>query len=258
MDPLAAEHEGKEEGVVGEKAALGVEVLPVIDAVSPTGVPVQEQSSSSNEIPLAEQPADIEATSFESLQDAASLDETSRTNTRGRFNFWAWCCVVSGAALFVPYVTGVVAWIFGVLGLRACNLLDVRGRKFARAGMILGAVNVVGWSCFFGFLAMVGGEEKSLAKRFVNEVAQGNVRAAAEDCLRHTNQAELEGLSKKVNGWGGLKGVSIGRIGREINGEEESGEVDGVLWTGDGGEHHFDLAMVNAFGRWWVTSAKWE
>jgi hypothetical protein len=57
--------------------------------------------------------------------------------------------LVCGCLLCVPFVPGVLAGVFGFLGLRQSRDPNYSGKGMAIAGLVLGILNVLGWTAYF-------------------------------------------------------------------------------------------------------------
>jgi len=70
-----------------------------------------------------------------------------------RISKFAITSLVTGMLLFVPLVSGILASAFGVLALKKINNANglLLGKGIAIGGLVLGALNILGWSAvFFG------------------------------------------------------------------------------------------------------------
>src|SRR5580658_6772171 len=59
--------------------------------------------------------------------------------------------LVLGIIGCVPFLTGLLAVIFGFMGLRKTRDPNVGGKGLAIAGIILGIVSIIGWTGFGAF-----------------------------------------------------------------------------------------------------------
>jgi len=57
--------------------------------------------------------------------------------------------LVCGCVVCVPFITGILGAIFGILGMRDARNRGGSGKGMAVAGLVLGCVNVVGWLLLF-------------------------------------------------------------------------------------------------------------
>src|ERR1051326_5613116 len=55
---------------------------------------------------------------------------------------------VCGCLLCIPIIPGLIASIFGVIGIKQTQSPHVGGKGFAIAGLILGLVNLAGWGTY--------------------------------------------------------------------------------------------------------------
>jgi hypothetical protein len=63
--------------------------------------------------------------------------------------------VCSIALGWFPYVGAVLGLVFGIIGLRQCRSTGARGHGIAIAGIVIGAVGIVGWTLIFALVAAV-------------------------------------------------------------------------------------------------------
>ncbi len=71
-----------------------------------------------------------------------------------------------GIFLIVPFVAGIAAVALGVMGLRETREPSVRGRRLAIAAIILGLVNIVGWSGYAEFISRISAPGRTVAHHF--------------------------------------------------------------------------------------------
>ena len=66
-----------------------------------------------------------------------------------RTSTWSIVSLVCGCLLCIPFVTGILAGVFGFLGIRHSRDPNNSGKGMAVAGLVLGIVNVLGWTAYF-------------------------------------------------------------------------------------------------------------
>src|SRR3954462_15398383 len=79
--------------------------------------------------------------------------------------------LVLGLIGCLPFLTGVLAIVFSIVGIRKTRDPQVGGKGMAVAGLILGILSVVGWAMFGGgaYALFVGTKEvRATAKEFVS------------------------------------------------------------------------------------------
>jgi hypothetical protein len=89
--------------------------------------------------------------------------------------------LVCGILGCIPIVTGLLAVIFGIVGLNKARNPYVSGKGMSIAGLVLGLISLIGWGAF-GALVGVGwnefGKPTLVAVQFAQQLSQGNVDAA--------------------------------------------------------------------------------
>jgi hypothetical protein len=153
--------------------------------------------------------------------------------------------LVCGLLGCVPFVTGLVAVITGIIGISATGNPAVRGRGMAIAGLILGLLSIGGWLAFGGgMMAMMHGAkpQRDFARAYVTHLAAGNVDQCVADSTSHVTRDQLTADSQQMQAWGALQDTLI--FGFNINNQagQVSGSVSGVC-TFANGKHQF-LMMV--------------
>ena len=153
--------------------------------------------------------------------------------------------LVLGLLLCIPFVTGVLAFIFGIVGIRATRNPAVKGRGLAIAGLVLGILSVIGWTAYFAvagvaFYAMVHGSMNPLlARGFFTDLASGNVSGAQALCAPGTPAATLQATADQMKPWGMVTGFTTTNT-TVVNTKTT---MDGTLQTQNGGAHTFDIVF---------------
>src|SRR4051794_4863702 len=107
--------------------------------------------------------------------------------------------LVCGILGCVPWITGLLAIVLGIVGLKSTKDPMVRGRGLAIAGLVLGCVSVLMWTVFGGgaiaagvafFRASAPAREQS--RQFIQDMEKGNVDAALARCTSDVDAAALK------------------------------------------------------------------
>jgi hypothetical protein len=117
----------------------------------------------------------------------------------------------------VPFITGILAVILGIVGIKAGSDPQRGGKGMAIAGLLLGVLSIGLWSLFGGGIyALVKGTtpQRELTRQFITNLASGNVAAAEAQADGMTTE-ELNDIAVEINGWGGLKDTTIVGISAE-------------------------------------------
>jgi len=164
-------------------------------------------------------------------------------------NAWSIASVASlacGIFLIVPFFAGLAAVALGVIGIRQVNESKpkMRGRRLAIAGVILGLLNVVGWTAYFRFISEISGPGRSVARLFINDLNSANAADARRQCLDNVRSDRLKAASNQLKDWGGVNSISVLYVSRETADGITTGAVRGTLRT-PSGEHAFQLQTAN-------------
>jgi hypothetical protein len=113
--------------------------------------------------------------------------------------------LVLGILGCVPWITGFLAVLFGIFGIRSTSNPAVRGRGMAIAGLVLGLLSILGWTSIGG-LMYVGiratGPARIESRLFLKELSQGDVNAAMKRCAPGVSQALVQQSSDQMQAWG--------------------------------------------------------
>ena len=157
-----------------------------------------------------------------------------------------------GVFLIVPFFAGIAAVALGVIGIRQANEpnLRMRGRRLAIAGVILGLLNILGWSAYFKFISQISGPGRAVAHRFIDDLNSTNPASAAHECLANVRPDRLDTASNQIKNWGGAKSVAVLFITSETANGITTSSVRGTLRTPTG-DHAFQLQTACEDGPDW-------
>ena len=154
-----------------------------------------------------------------------------------RSNGWSIASLICGILGCVPFLTGALAVIFGIIGIRKARDPQVGGKGLSIAGLVLGIVSIVLWALFgAGILALLTGtkEQRNVARQFFNDLAAGNVAAAQASATSNVTPEQLQSAADSLKGYGQLKDITL--LGVEVSaaaGSRTTTEVAGAM-TFDG------------------------
>lgn len=120
--------------------------------------------------------------------------------------------LVCGLLFCIPGITGLLAIILGIVGIKVGGNPQRGGRGMAIAGLILGLLSMAGWGLMGGgIIALVKGtsQQRELTRQFVNNLATGNLDAAEAQTDGTMPREELDSLSQQMQKWGPLKDTTI-------------------------------------------------
>jgi hypothetical protein len=173
-------------------------------------------------------------------------------NAPRRGNAWAVASLVLGLLGCVPFITGVLAIVFGALGIRKTRDPSAGGQGLAIAGLILGIISVVGWTGFAGLLGYGYQHSKPaqiVARQFLQDVAAGNVAAAAANSTGLTT-AQLQAQTTQMIPFGTLKSVNFSTFNVSMNNGQTTVHLGGTAAFSNGPRTcTFDLANTGAIYR---------
>ena len=104
---------------------------------------------------------------------------------------------VCGCLLCIPIIPGLIASIFGVIGIKQTQSPHVGGKGFAIAGLILGLVNHAGWGTYI-ILAAIAirtliHTNFPIAQQAVNQsICASNMRQIGQAVIRYSNENKTE------------------------------------------------------------------
>ncbi|HWE94988.1 MAG TPA: DUF4190 domain-containing protein [Tepidisphaeraceae bacterium] len=149
-------------------------------------------------------------TQFNPPQPPQYSGQYGNTGGAQRGNGPAIASLVLGILGCVPFITGLLAVLFGIVGLRKTRDPYVGGKGLAIAGLILGILSLVGWTGMGGFMAYGYLQSKpagAVAKQFVQDVSAGNMSAAAANSTIST--AQLQADNQQLATYGAFQSVSF-------------------------------------------------
>lgn len=131
--------------------------------------------------------------------------------TPQRGNGPAVASLVLGLVLCIPGLTGLLAVIFGIVGIRKTRNPQVGGKGLAIAGLVLGLLNLVGWSGFSGLMYAAyrgSAPAREEGRQFVTALSAGDLDAALARCAPGMKREDLAEVVKKMKDWGPLQDLT--------------------------------------------------
>ena len=119
--------------------------------------------------------------------------------------------LVLGILGCVPFITGLLAVLLGILGIRKTRDPLVGGRGLAIAGLILGIISVLGWGSAGGLLGYGYIESKpaaAVARQFLQDVSAGNIDAALASSAGFT-AGQLQTQNQQMMPFGAFQSASF-------------------------------------------------
>ena len=131
--------------------------------------------------------------------------------SKPRTSVAAICSLVFGLLGCIPFVTGLVAVILGIVGINKTKNPMVTGKGMAIAGLILGVLSLLGWTGMIaaggaGIYAMrqAGEPARVVAEEFARDLSEGKVDAAVALSVQGMDRAALDALVEADEAPGGL------------------------------------------------------
>jgi hypothetical protein len=175
------------------------------------------------------------------MMDPRCLDGPPRTNSA------AVASLVSGVLGRIPFVTGILAVVFGIIGIRKARQPAVAGKGMASAGLALGIVSILAWTGIGGVTGYAYQESKPagiVAKQFLTDVSTGDISAALANSSGFT-AAQLQTESQGMSPLGALQSVSITSFNISILNRVTAIELTGsAVFEGASGACEFHLIKI--------------
>jgi hypothetical protein len=155
--------------------------------------------------------------------------------------------LVMGLLGCVPFLTGALAILTGIIGIAVTGNPSVKGRGMAIAGLILGLLSVLGWTAVGGAgwrWWVISGPQRMVARHFILDLSQGNTTAAAAESTGQVTAAQLDAAATKVKSWVPFQKIRVFA--------SPNGTVNGIVICPDGQIHRFMLQEVQQSGAWSV------
>lgn len=166
--------------------------------------------------------------------------------------------LVCGLLLCIPGVTALVAIICGIIGISVTGNPMVKGRGMAIAGLILGLLNIVGWTGIVGGYWSLTKPERTLSRQFVSDISSGNNNAAAAECTTNITADQIQSAVDWFNKQGTLKDtMMLGSYFATANGNT-TGNTSGMLTFGSGQTHTFSFTLVQQQGVWKIDTFRFQ
>jgi hypothetical protein len=168
--------------------------------------------------------------------------------------------LVCGLILCVPFVTGLVALITGIVGISATSNPAVKGRGMAIAGIILGLISVGLWG-----LAGYGGyaifqksaPDRMLAQSYMTDLAAGRLDQCEQSSTSKLTHQALQNDYAQLKTWGTFQvATAFPTAWNFANNGKSAVSLTGVCRF-SGGQHRFMITVVDDSGTRKVDSLQW-
>jgi hypothetical protein len=163
--------------------------------------------------------------------------------------------LVLGIVGCIPFISGLLAIIFGILGIRRTRDPYVGGKGMAIAGLVLGIVSIIGWTGMGSVLGFAYLESKPagvVAKQFLQDLSAGNINGAMADSSGFT-AAQLQSQNVQLAAYGALQSVSLSSFNMSsVNGQTTMSLGGTAIFASGTKTCTFNLLKIN--GTYKVTS----
>jgi hypothetical protein len=121
--------------------------------------------------------------------------------------------LICGLLFCIPVLTGLIAVITGLVGIKSTGKPNVTGRGMAITGLILGLLALIAWPLIG--LAMYGGFKAAYAMaqksgvEFTNAIIDGDYDKAMKFTASGMKKEELQKMNQDMKGWGSLTSIGF-------------------------------------------------
>jgi hypothetical protein len=176
-------------------------------------------------------------------------------------NGWAISSLVCGILGCIPFITGVLAIIFGIVGIKKSSDPQRGGRGLAIAGLVLGLVSIVLWGLFgSGIYALMSGTgpARDQARAFITDLSKADVASAQSRCTKKVDRDEIQRVADHMKDWGALKGMTILGVNMSAStGQQTKTQVSGSVEF-DNLRKGFMATLVKEAEQWKIDSFSFE
>jgi hypothetical protein len=168
--------------------------------------------------------------------------------------------LVCGLIMCVPFVTGLVAIITGIVGISTTSNPAVKGRGMAIAGLVLGLLSVAFWAICGGTGAVLyqhAQPQRAVARQYVSDLVAGNIDQCEQHSSSNLTRDQIEKYSKLAQAWGTMNDLTVLGFMFESRNGTFSGSITGVCKFPTQA-HTFTLTLVRESGELKVDTFRWQ
>jgi hypothetical protein len=173
-----------------------------------------------------------------------------------RSNGAAIASLILGLAQCMPFLCGLLAVIFGFVGLKKAKDPAVGGRGMAIGGIVLGFLGLIFFTLMFtlfgGVLFWGYGQAKeavAVADTVFQHVDKGEIDAAHALCTADINKAALTALTARFKEWGGYQKIDFTQFNSATQNGRSFVEVNGTITFGSG-DRPAGVRLEHVDGQW--------
>jgi hypothetical protein len=165
-----------------------------------------------------------------------------------RSNGPAIASLVLGIVGCVPFISGLLAIILGIIGIRKTRDPAVGGKGMAIAGIILGILSILSWVGLGGAFYSAYKESdpaRVVARQFLTDLTTGNINAAMANSSGFSS-TDLQTQNLSMASYGMLQSVSFNSFNLSYNNGQSIMRLGGVATFSNGQKTcTFDLSKSN-------------
>lgn len=120
--------------------------------------------------------------------------------------------LVCGILGCLPFITGLIAVICGIVGIKTTSNPRYSGKGLAIAGLILGLISLAFWGLMGGSIFAAFSYTRPVrqgANQFARDLSAGNISAAQAMCSSSVTQEELKTAADALKPLGALKDTTM-------------------------------------------------
>jgi hypothetical protein len=175
----------------------------------------------------------------------------------GRLSKSALTSFILGILGCIPFITGALALVAGIIGFVKTGKPGVKGRWMAILGSVLGVASLLFWTVwvvmfgaiFAGALALTQAP-RTASHDFLREISAGNVAAAKAHAPDISDEA-LKGLHEGVSEWGNFVDTTF----TTTNVNNDSAHLEGTAQFAKG-THRVVVDLESKDGKWEIQSIR--
>ena len=168
--------------------------------------------------------------------------------------------LICGLLFCVPFLTSLLAFIFGLVGISSTKNPNVRGRGMAIAGLILGILGLLTWgggAHWFRHAMQSTVAERGFARTYVDDLLAGNLDADVAKSTDKVTHDDLQAMQQQAQPWGSLQNTYIFALPPAYPNGTYACFAVGVCQFA-GGQHQLRLELTkDASGQLLVNSIAW-
>lgn len=168
--------------------------------------------------------------------------------------------LVLGILGCVPLITGLLAILFGIIGLRRARQPYTSGKGLAVAGLVLGIVSILFWCSCVGFSSVMyvrSGPARSVTRQYIQDLSTNHLAAAQASAASQVRLSQIQGQRDEVSQWGNLTDVRFTAMYyNTVNGISQW-RLTGIASFAQG-PHWFEALLIEQNGQWKIERLRFQ